>query len=135
MLATHRQGWAGGSSLQDAEIPAARCPFDLPPTAAVLTTLLCPLPPGSPGVQKGNETARTAHIALNCVNILLFAWQVGELAVTGQWPQCCGGVVFRGSGADTASCLIEAPLLGKQTRLQPCPCNEATPTWEKAVCI
>ena len=28
-------------------------------------------------MQKGNETARTAHIALNCVNILLFAWQVG----------------------------------------------------------
>ena len=38
---------------------------------------LCPLPPASPQVQKGNETARTAHIALNCVNILLFAWQVG----------------------------------------------------------
>ncbi|PRW20444.1 plant F21F14-40 [Chlorella sorokiniana] len=29
-----------------------------------------------PYMQKGNDTARTAHIALNCVNILLFAWQV-----------------------------------------------------------
>ncbi|KAI7840105.1 hypothetical protein COHA_006146 [Chlorella ohadii] len=29
-----------------------------------------------PQMQKGNEAARNAHIALNCVNILLFAWQV-----------------------------------------------------------
>ena len=29
-----------------------------------------------PSMQKGNETARSAHIALNTVNVLLFAWQV-----------------------------------------------------------
>jgi len=27
-------------------------------------------------MQKGNEAARAAHIALNTVNIALFAWQV-----------------------------------------------------------
>lgn len=36
-------------------------------------------PPFRSQAQKGNEAARNAHIALNCVNILLFAWQVG-------WP-------------------------------------------------
>lgn len=30
-----------------------------------------------PAMQKGNETARLAHIGLNCANIALFAWQVG----------------------------------------------------------
>ncbi len=30
-----------------------------------------------PAMQKGNDSARTAHIALNCVNLLLFASQVG----------------------------------------------------------
>lgn len=29
-----------------------------------------------PSMQKGNETARSAHIALNTINILLFAWQI-----------------------------------------------------------
>ena len=29
-----------------------------------------------PQMQKGNETARSAHIALNCINLALFAWQV-----------------------------------------------------------
>ena len=29
-----------------------------------------------PAMQKGNEGARSAHIALNTVNIALFAWQV-----------------------------------------------------------
>merc|ERR1711968_318380 len=29
-----------------------------------------------PEMQKGNDTARTLHILLNCINILLFAWQV-----------------------------------------------------------
>lgn len=29
-----------------------------------------------PAMQKGNETARSAHIALNTINILLFAWQI-----------------------------------------------------------
>ena len=29
-----------------------------------------------PAMQKGNEGARSAHIALNCINILLFAWQI-----------------------------------------------------------
>ena len=29
-----------------------------------------------PAMQKGNEAARSAHIALNVVNVLLFAWQV-----------------------------------------------------------
>jgi hypothetical protein len=29
-----------------------------------------------PGMQKGNELARSLHIALNVVNIALFAWQI-----------------------------------------------------------
>ncbi|KAH7280347.1 hypothetical protein KP509_37G062800 [Ceratopteris richardii] len=29
-----------------------------------------------PAMQKGNETARSLHIALNTVNVLLFLWQV-----------------------------------------------------------
>lgn len=29
-----------------------------------------------PQMQKGNEAARSAHIALNTINVLLFAWQV-----------------------------------------------------------
>eukprot|EP01036_Dinobryon_divergens_P028693 gene28693-37681_t len=29
-----------------------------------------------PAMQKGNELARSAHIALNVVNVLLFAWQI-----------------------------------------------------------
>ena len=29
-----------------------------------------------PAMQKGNETARSLHIALNCINLALFAWQV-----------------------------------------------------------
>eukprot|EP00210_Caulerpa_lentillifera_P000825 g798.t1 len=29
-----------------------------------------------PSMQKGNENARTAHIALNALNVILFAWQV-----------------------------------------------------------
>ena len=28
-----------------------------------------------PQMQKGNDTARSVHIALNCVNLALFAWQ------------------------------------------------------------
>jgi hypothetical protein len=32
-----------------------------------------------PQMQKGNEGARNAHIALNAVNLALFAWQVGGL--------------------------------------------------------
>ena len=29
-----------------------------------------------PQMQKGNDTARSLHIALNCVNLGLFAWQI-----------------------------------------------------------
>lgn len=29
-----------------------------------------------PAMQKGNEAARVAHIALNVANIALFAWQI-----------------------------------------------------------
>ncbi|GMH34010.1 hypothetical protein BSKO_01844 [Bryopsis sp. KO-2023] len=29
-----------------------------------------------PAMQKGNDTARTAHIGLNTLNVLLFAWQI-----------------------------------------------------------
>lgn len=29
-----------------------------------------------PAMQKGNDSARSAHIALNSVNLLLFAWQI-----------------------------------------------------------
>lgn len=29
-----------------------------------------------PAMQKGNETARNLHIALNAVNVILFAWQI-----------------------------------------------------------
>ena len=31
-----------------------------------------------PAMQKGNEAARAGHIALNTVNVALFAWQVSE---------------------------------------------------------
>lgn len=33
-----------------------------------------------PQMQKGNETARSAHIALNALNLALFAWQVRATA-------------------------------------------------------
>ena len=32
----------------------------------------------TPQMQKGNDTARSLHIALNCVNLALFAWQARE---------------------------------------------------------
>ena len=35
-----------------------------------------------PAMSKGNEAARTAHITLNSLNLLLFAWQVCFLAMT-----------------------------------------------------
>lgn len=38
-----------------------------------------------PQMQKGNEGARNAHIALNAANLALFAWQVGGLL-----PRCGG---------------------------------------------
>ena len=34
------------------------------------------LPPLCPAPQKGNENARSAHIALNTINVALFAWQI-----------------------------------------------------------
>lgn len=44
-------------------------------------------------MQKGNETARSAHIALNSINILLFMWQiptgleiVAKVFEFTQWP-------------------------------------------------
>lgn len=30
----------------------------------------------TPAMQKGNDTARSLHIALNCINIGLFVWQI-----------------------------------------------------------
>jgi Protein of unknown function (DUF4079) len=46
-----------------------------------------------PQMQKGNDTARSAHIALNAVNMALFAWQiptgleiVGKVFLFTQWP-------------------------------------------------
>jgi hypothetical protein len=46
-----------------------------------------------PQMQKGNESARVAHIGLNAVNMLLFAWQiptgleiVGKVFQFTQWP-------------------------------------------------
>lgn len=43
-----------------------------------------------PAMQKGNDTARTVHITLNCINIGLFAWQVSIACfpfdlVTNEW--------------------------------------------------
>ena len=35
-----------------------------------------------PAMSKGNEAARTAHITLNSLNLLLFAWQVCFSAMT-----------------------------------------------------
>ena len=35
-----------------------------------------------PAMSKGNEAARTAHITLNSLNLLLFAWQVRLFAMT-----------------------------------------------------
>jgi hypothetical protein len=29
-----------------------------------------------PAMQKGNETARNLHIALNAINVVLFLWQI-----------------------------------------------------------
>lgn len=29
-----------------------------------------------PAMQKGNETARNLHIALNALNVILFIWQI-----------------------------------------------------------
>lgn len=46
-----------------------------------------------PEMQKGNEKARSAHIALNCVNLALFTWQiptgleiVGKVFQFTSWP-------------------------------------------------
>jgi hypothetical protein len=46
-----------------------------------------------PAMQKGNNSARQAHIALNAVNVALFAWQVptgleivGKVFQFTQWP-------------------------------------------------
>jgi len=46
-----------------------------------------------PQMQKGNDTARSAHIALNAVNMALFAWQiptgleiVGKVFQFTSWP-------------------------------------------------
>lgn len=46
-----------------------------------------------PQMQKGNDTARSAHIALNAVNMALFAWQiptgleiVGKVFEFTHWP-------------------------------------------------
>jgi hypothetical protein len=46
-----------------------------------------------PAMQKGDETARSLHIALNTVNVLLFIWQiptgleiVGKVFEFTTWP-------------------------------------------------
>jgi hypothetical protein len=46
-----------------------------------------------PAMQKGNENARNLHIALNAVNLALFAWQVptgleivGKVFEFTKWP-------------------------------------------------
>ena len=46
-----------------------------------------------PAMQKGNETARSLHIALNALNVLLFIWQiptgleiVGKVFEFTTWP-------------------------------------------------
>ena len=46
-----------------------------------------------PAMQKGDETARSLHIALNAVNVLLFVWQiptgleiVGKVFEFTTWP-------------------------------------------------
>ncbi len=46
-----------------------------------------------PEMQKGNDKARSAHIALNCVNLGLFTWQiptgleiVGKVFQFTSWP-------------------------------------------------
>lgn len=46
-----------------------------------------------PAMQKGNETARSLHIALNTINVLLFIWQiptgleiVGKVFEFTTWP-------------------------------------------------
>ena len=42
-----------------------------------------------PAMQKGNDTARTVHITLNCVNIALFAWQVANEIASCLQHCCC----------------------------------------------
>ncbi len=44
-----------------------------------------------PAMQKGDQNARNAHIALNAANVALFAWQVGA---TGRW--CRGSKAITG---------------------------------------
>ena len=45
-----------------------------------------------PAMQKGNETARTAHIAFNAVNVLLFASQIPTgLEIVGKGEGLRGG--------------------------------------------
>ena len=54
-----------------------------------------------PAMSKGNEAARSAHIALNTLNILLFAWQVGGWVggwPTGGWDGCRFGGLWDGKG-------------------------------------
>lgn len=48
-----------------------------------------------PAMQKGNDTARSMHIGLNAINVLLFVWQVP----TGLEIVQKVGVVTLGSGA------------------------------------
>ncbi|KAK8711379.1 hypothetical protein V6N13_146663 [Hibiscus sabdariffa] len=39
-----------------------------------------------PAMQKGNETARSLHIALNAVNVLLFVWQIPTVCIIKNLP-------------------------------------------------
>jgi hypothetical protein len=45
-----------------------------------------------PSMQKGNEAARSAHIALNALNMALFAWQVRCRAGSGACVRKGGGL-------------------------------------------
>lgn len=49
-----------------------------------------------PAMQKGNDTARSVHIGLNCLNLALFAWQARIVAALHcrcdaavPWASCC----------------------------------------------
>lgn len=60
---------------------------------AVITVLWAAAAALVPAMQKGNETARTAHIALNVANVLLFVSQiptgleiVGKVFEFTSWP-------------------------------------------------
>lgn len=51
-------------------------PFCLGVCFAAITVLWAAAAALVPAMQKGSETARSLHITLNAVNVILFIWQI-----------------------------------------------------------